>query len=230
MSQSTAEAPPTHRVRVWDLPLRLFHWGLVVAVVGAVACAQIPGVPVEWHARFGYTALALLLFRLVWGFVGGYWSRFSRLRPTPARLRAYLRGAPQPDDHVGHSPVGALATLALLAVLALQVGTGLLADDEIAFVGPLNQLVSTATGLAATEWHKHLGKLLVLVLVALHVAAVLYYLWVRKQNLVAPMVHGDKVLTQPARASRDDGPLRLWGLVLGALAAGAVGWLVLQAG
>ena len=112
----------------------------------------------------------------------------------------------------------------------MQVGTGLLADDEIAFVGPLNQLVSTATGLAATEWHKHLGKLLVLVLVALHVAAVLYYLWVRKQNLVAPMVHGDKVLTQPARASRDDGLLRLWGLVLGALAAGAVAWLVLRAG
>lgn len=230
MPQSTVEAAPAHRVRVWDLPLRLFHWGLVVAVVGAVACAQIPGVPIEWHARFGYTVLALLLFRLVWGLFGGHWSRFSQLRPTPARLRAYLRGRPHPDDQVGHSPLGALATIVLLTVLAMQAGSGLLADDEIAFVGPLNHLVSTATGLAATEWHKELGKLLVLVLVGLHVAAVLYYLWVRKQNLVAPMVHGDKVLAQPARASRDDRLLRLWGLILGALAAGGVGWLVLQGG
>jgi cytochrome b len=229
MSPSTTDAP-LHKVRVWDLPLRLFHWGLTVAVVGAVACAQIPGIPIEWHTRFGYAVLALLLVRLVWGLAGGHWSRFSRLRPTPSRLRAYWRGEPHPEDRVGHSPVGALATIALLAILALQVGTGLMADDEIAFVGPLNYLVSTATGLLATEWHKELGKLLVLSLVALHVAAVVYYLKVRKENLVRPMVHGDKLLPQPAKSSRDDLPLRLWGLFLALAVAGLVTWWVRQAG
>lgn len=230
MPPSTTDEAALHQVRVWDLPLRLFHWGLVVAVVGAVACAQIPGVPIEWHTRFGYAVMALLLFRLAWGLAGGHWSRFSRLRPTPSRLRAYLSGKPQPEDHVGHSPAGALATIALLTILALQVGTGLLADDEIAFVGPLNHLVSSATGLAATGWHKHLGKLLVLALVALHVAAVVYYLRVRKENLVRPMVHGDKLLPQPAPHSRDDLLLRLWGLLLALVAAGVVTWLVRQAG
>ncbi len=230
MPPSPTDDAALHKVRVWDLPLRLFHWGLVVAVVGAVACAQIPGIPIEWHTRFGYAVLALLLFRLVWGLAGGHWSRFSRLRPTPSRLRAYLRGEPQPEDRVGHSPVGALATIALLTILALQVGSGLLADDEIAFVGPLNHLVSTATGLAATDWHKHLGKLGVLALVALHVAAVVYYLRVRKENLLRPMVDGDKVLPHPATPSRDDLPLRLWGLLIALAAAGVVTWLVRETG
>jgi cytochrome b len=201
-----------------------------VAVVGAVACAEIPGIPIEWHARIGYTVLALLIFRLAWGLFGGHWARFARLRPTPARLRAYFRGDGSADDRVGHSPIGALATIALLTILALQVGAGLLSDDEIAFVGPLNHWVSSAVAEVATEWHKELGKLLVFVLVALHVVVVVYYLRVRKQNLVGPMVHGDKVLAHPARESRDDGVLRLWGLFLAVLAAGAVAWLVLQGG
>lgn len=230
MRQSDVVPPTPHKVRVWDLPLRLFHWGLVLAVVGAVACAQIPGVPIEWHARFGYAVLALLLFRLAWGLAGGHWARFARMRPTPARIRAYLRGESPADDRVGHSPLGALATIALLTLLALQVGSGLMADDEIAFVGPLNHLVSTATGLAATGWHKHLGKLLVLALVILHVGAIIFYLRVRKENLVGALLHGDKELdpTGPVvPSSRDDLLLRLWGLLLAALATGAV-WLLLQ--
>jgi cytochrome b len=164
-------------VRVWDLPIRLFHWALVIAVTGALACALIPGVPLDWHVRFGYCVLGLLLFRLVWGLVGGHWSRFGRWRPTPSRVWAYLRGQPHPDDAVGHSPLGALAVIVLLAVLGLQVGTGLISDDEIAFTGPLNTWVSTATGLAATAWHKHLGKLLVILLSALHIGAVFFTCW-----------------------------------------------------
>ncbi len=221
-------APVT--VRVWDLPLRLFHWALALAVIGAVASAQIPGVPADWHPRFGYAVLALLLFRLAWGLFGSRWARFSSWRPTPARIRAYLGGNPHPDDRVGHSPLGTLAVIALLLVLALQVGTGLVSDDEIAFVGPLNHLVSSAAGLAATDWHKHLGKLLVLLLVVVHVGAVLYYLFARRQNLIAPMVHGDKSLDAPAPASRDDLPMRLWALVLALAAGGPVLWLVRQAG
>lgn len=221
---STLDDP--RAVRVWDLPLRLFHWALVVAVTGALACALIPGVPIEWHARMGYSVLGLLLFRLVWGLVGGHWSRFSHWRPTPGRIWAYLQGRSHPDDRVGHSPLGALAVLALLVVLGLQVATGLVSDDEIAFTGPLNAWVSTATGLAATAWHKHLGKLLVMALSVLHIAAVFYYLLVRKTNLISPMVHGDKRLAGPATPSRDDLALRLVALVLALGVGVAVGWLV----
>ncbi len=221
-----AGAAPLHRVRVWDLPLRLFHWALVLAVTGAIASAQVPGVPPDWHPRFGYAVLALLLFRLAWGLVGSRWARFSSWRPTPTRVLAYWRGQPHPDDRVGHSPLGALALIGLLVVLVAQVATGLVSDDEIAFVGPLNHLVSTATSLAATGWHKHLGKLLVLALVVLHLAAVFYYLLVRRENLISPMVHGDKQVGVPAVGSRDDARLRLWALVWAALAAAAV-WQLL---
>ncbi len=218
--------PETHTVRVWDLPLRLFHWALVVAVTGAFACAWIPGVPIDWHARFGYAVLALLVFRLLWGLAGSHWSRFSTWRPTPSRVLGYLRGRPHPDDAVGHTPLGTLSLIALLTLLAVQVGTGLVSDDEIAFTGPLNVLVSTANGLAATGWHTRLGKLLVLALVVLHLAAVLYYLLKRGIDLIRPMLHGDKRVAGPARASRDDLVLRLWGLVLAAASVGAV-WALL---
>ena len=230
---------PAASVHVWDLPTRLFHWALVVAVSGALATAWIPGAPIEWHARFGYAILALLVFRLAWGLVGGYWSRFAAWRPTPARLLAYLRGRPHPDDRIGHSPLGTLSVIVILLTLAAQVGTGLVGDDEIAFTGPLNRFVSTATGLAATAWHKDLGKLLVIGLIALHVSAILFYLLVRRNNLIAPMIHGDKPVEAAAvqrdaepsgdarlTATRDDRRTRLLALVLAALSAGGVWWLV----
>ncbi len=219
---------PAASVRVWDLPTRLFHWTLVTAVSGALATAWIPGIPIEWHARFGYAILTLLVFRLVWGLVGGYWSRFAAWRPTPARLVAYLRGRPHPDDRIGHSPLGTLSVIVILLTLAAQVGTGLVGDDEIAFTGPLNRFVSTATGLAATAWHKDLGKLLVIGLIALHVSAILFYLLVRRNNLIGPMIHGDKPAEAATAAmpARDDRRTRLLALVVVALSAGGVGWLV----
>jgi cytochrome b len=221
-------------LRVWDLPTRLFHWGLVLAVGGALATAWIPGIAIEWHARCGYAVLALLLFRLAWGLVGGHWSRFSAWRPSPARLWADLRGRLHPHDRIGHSPLGTLSVIAILSLLAVQVGTGLIGDDEIAFTGPLNRFVSTATGLAATGWHKELGKLLVIALIVLHVTAIAYYALVRRIALVGPMVHGNKpldVLGLPASGqvdlppSRDDGRSRLLALVLAAGSVAVVAWV-----
>ena len=124
-------------IRVWDLPTRLFHWLLALAVVALVVSAKIGGNAMNLHLRLGYGVFALLLFRLAWGVVGGRWSRFASFVPTPARLRAYLKGHTPIDAQVGHNPLGALSVLAMLAVLSMQVGTGLLADDEIAYAGPL---------------------------------------------------------------------------------------------
>ena len=215
-----------YRVRVWDLPTRLFHWLLVACVAGMIATAYAGGAALQWHARIGYCVLALLLFRLVWGFVGGRWTRFSSFLYHPRSVLAYVRGQAHPDHLVGHNPLGAGSVFAMLVVLLAQVGTGLVADDEIAFTGPLNRFVSSSTGLAATWYHKAVGQWLLIGLIVLHVGAVLYYLLQKRQNLVAPMVRGDKEVGTPADSSRDDAASRVGAAVVLALAAAAVTWLV----
>lgn len=213
-------------VRVWDLPTRVFHWALAACVIGLVATGYLGGSWIDWHARLGYAVFALLLFRIVWGFVGGHWSRFTSFLYSPRSVGAYLRGQAHPDHLVGHNPLGAGSVLAMLLVLLAQVGSGLVSDDEISFTGPLNRFVETSKGLAATWYHKQIGQWLVIGLVVLHVAAILFYLWRKKDNLVRPMLRGDKEVAHAARASRDDAISRLAALVLLGLCAGFVTWLV----
>lgn len=218
--------PQATTVRVWDLPTRVFHWALAACLVGLVVTGQIGGGIIEWHARLGYTVLALLLFRLVWGFVGGHWSRFARFLYGPRSVIAYLRGQAKPDHLVGHNPLGSGSVFAMLAVLLVQVASGLFADDEISFTGPLNRFVDTSQGLAATWYHKNVGQWLVIALVLLHIGAILYYLLKKRENLVQAMVSGDKVVAHPAPSARDDGRTRLAALVLFGLCAALVAWLV----
>ncbi len=221
------EATAARRLRVWDLPTRVFHWVLAASVVGSVVTAKIGGNAMEWHFRLGELALALLAFRLLWGVCGGHWSRFGTFFYGPGALWRYLRGAPRPEDEIGHSPLGSLSVWALMVLLLVQVGTGLVADDEIANVGPLNRFVSGATASAATGYHKQVGEWLLIALVVLHVAAVLFYLFVKRRNLVGPMWHGDKPHPGPeVPASRDTAVTRLLALGLFALCAAAVAWLV----
>ena len=215
-------------VRVWDLPTRLFHWVLALAVVGSVVTAKIGGNATVWHFRLGYLVLGLLLFRLVWGVVGGHWSRFATFVRGPGTVLRYLRGQTRPGEHldVGHNPLGAGSVLALLTILAVQVGTGLVADDEIASVGPLNRFVDTATGLAATGWHKTGGQWIIIGLVVLHIAAIVFYKVRHGKDLVGPMVRGDKQLAEDAPASADDMRTRLKAVVIIAVIAAAVAFVV----
>lgn len=206
-------------VRIWDLPTRLFHWLLVLAVVGLIITGNLGGNWMVWHARLGLTVLALLVFRVAWGLVGGRWSRFASFSYSPRKLIHYLRGRAAANG-VGHSPLGALSVWAMLAVLTVQVGTGLVTDDEIAFTGPLARLVETSTALAATAWHKGPGKLALLALIGLHVVAIVVY-HLRGKRLVPPMLHGDKLLPPGTPGSRDDARQRLLALVL-ALGSGAL--------
>lgn len=213
------------RVRIWDLPTRLFHWTLAIAVVAMVVLARIGGDAMHWHFRVGYLIFALLLFRLAWGVVGGHWSRFASFVPTPGRLLAYLRGRSDPADHAGHNPLGALSVLAMLAALGLQVASGLFADDEIAYAGPLAARVSGATVDLASSYHTSWGKFLVIGLVVLHVLAIGVYV-LRRHNLVGPMIRGDRTLAGPVTGSRDTTGRRLLALALFALGAAAVYGLV----
>lgn len=215
-------------IRVWDLPTRLFHWLLAAAVVGLVITANVGGNWMNWHLRLGYAVLTLLLFRLVWGFVGGHWSRFVNFIYAPSSVLAYLRGRAKPEHRVGHTPLGALSVFALLLILLAQVTTGLMSDDEIAFFGPLVRFVSGDTVAMATSYHKNVGKFIVIALVVLHVAAIVFYKWVKKDSLVRPMVVGDKqvVANLPVPSARDSTASRLLALMVLALCGGAVAWLV----
>ena len=112
--------------RVWDLPTRSFHWALALSVVGLFISGNVGGNAMLWHMRLGYFVASLLLFRVVWGFVCGYWSRFAQLRLAPQALLVYLRGqsGQKPHDHLGHSPTGSWSVVALLSLLfakSLQV-------------------------------------------------------------------------------------------------------------
>jgi cytochrome b len=219
--------PAARPVRVWDLPTRVFHWLLATSVIASVVTAKIGGNALDWHIRLGLLALALLVFRVVWGFVGGHWSRFATFVYSPSHLRAYLRGDAGPGGRfdVGHSPLGALSVFALLLLLIVQVATGLVADDEIATTGPLYRFVASATALQATGWHKSFGQYLIITLVVLHIAAVLFYLFKKKRNLIAPMWHGDKVLPPGTPASADDAKQRILAAVLIAFALSLSWWI-----
>lgn len=174
------------RIRLWDLPLRLFHWSLVATVLGAISTGLIGGGWMVWHGRLGLAVIGLLAFRLVWGFVGSTHARFAAFFPTPGKIAAYLRGQWQ---GVGHNPLGALSVFALLGLLSLQAASGLLANDDIAFNGPLYPLIDKVLSDAATGWHRLVVNALYLLL-ALHVAAIAFYARIKHQNLVRPMITG----------------------------------------
>jgi len=177
-----------HRIRLWDLPTRLFHWLLVAAVITAFVTGQLGGNLIALHSQAGIAVVGLLAFRLVWGFIGATPSRFAHFIPTPGRIRAYLKGRWQ--GH-GHNPLGALSVFALLGLLALQAGTGLVANDDIAFTGPLYSLIDEDLALRLTGFHKQLSWVL-LGFLGLHLAAIVFYVRIKKDNLVTPMVTGWK--------------------------------------
>jgi cytochrome b len=193
-------------VRIWDLPTRLFHWALVLCVIGLVITGNVGGNAMVWHFRLGYGVFTLLLFRIVWGLAGGRWSRFASFVRGPGTILRYLRSGSRPGEwlDVGHNPLGALSVLAMLALLALQVACGLVADDEIANVGPLNRHVSSALAATATAWHKGPGKLLLIILIVLHLGAIAFYKLRKRQDLVGPMLRGDKLLGTDVPPARDD--------------------------
>jgi cytochrome b len=199
MAMSVAVAAPAQRTLVWDLPTRLSHWGLAIAVTGAWLTGEFGPIDKTWHMRFGYAALVIVAFRLLWGFVGGHHARFAALLPKLKGLWGYLRTVPrrEPSAHAGHNPLGVLSVIALLVVVAVQAVTGLFADDDIFARGPLATMVSGATRSQLTSIHVQL-QFVVAGLVLLHLAAIAYYALWKGSDLAKAMVTGRK--TVPAEA------------------------------
>jgi cytochrome b len=207
-------------VRVWDRPVRIVHWA-IAALVGLAWWAVETG-HMAWHYRFGYALLGLLIFRLIWGFVGSSTARFGSFVRSPRRVIAYLR---EGEGHVhGHNPLGALSIIAILADLAIQIGLGLFAANGSGRrAGPFADLIAPNAAHAAGDLHRA-NFYLLLALIGLHVAAVLFYLLARREDLITPMLTGrrrapagsEPVATAPAL------PL----VIAVVIAAGVTGWLI----
>jgi len=180
-------------LQVWDLPTRLFHWLVVILVAVSFVTAEVGGMWMTYHMWSGYTILALLLFRVVWGFVGGRTSRFSQFVRGPKAVLRYAKDLLKTDAprHFGHNPLGGWSILAMLAALLVQAVTGLFANDDIFTEGPLYPWVSKATSDLLTRIHKF-NQWVIVALVAVHVLAVFFYLFRKRENLIGPMVTGKK--------------------------------------
>lgn len=204
------------RLRVWDLPIRLFHWSLAISVVGSVVSVKLGAM--EVHGYFGLFTLSLLLWRLVWGFLGSGPARFTSFLVSPMTTLRYLQ---RPWLVLGHNPLGAWSVLVLLGLVLLQAVTGWGTSDDISFDGPLVRHLSG-------DWVSIFGSIhlatepLLFGLVALHVLAIVYYSRVKKKALLPAMVHGDQLFTaeqrqtldiQKQRPASDDTGLRVKGLI-----------------
>lgn len=193
MTEKNAE-----RIRVWDPALRLFHWSLAILVIANWLLGQFGPNVMTLHFWLGYATIALLVFRIIWGFVGPAPARFASFVTGPGAVLGYLRHIfrREPSNWHGHNPLGALSVIAMLAVLIWQTGTGLIADPEDYInVGPLADQVSHATSVKAVGWHG-LGATLILLLVVLHIAVIVFYRVWKYEDLVRPMITGWKWVTR----------------------------------
>ncbi len=185
-------------VRVWDLPVRLFHWALVVLLVAQVVTGTLGGSRfLVWHMRGGYAVLALVLFRVLWGFAGSEHARFGSFVRGPSAVGRYARSLVRPPHHphAGHNPLGGWMVVLLLVLLLVQAVLGLFSNDDVATDGPWTKFITKDLSDVLSSRHRKLAWVIV-ALAGVHVAAVLYYLVALKQNLVMPMLTGVKRVPQ----------------------------------
>jgi len=220
-------------VRVWDVPTRLVHWALVALVCLSAITGEFDSVlgasTLEWHKRSGLAILALLVFRLVWGFAGGTHARFARFVRGPRAVIAYAKALLARGEGVepaGHNPLGGWSVVAMLAAIAVQAGTGLfLVQEDYAFEAPLARFVPRAVSNALGALHEA-NALVIGTLVALHLAAIVYYTVAKRQDLVGAMISGRKRLARgrEGEASRGGGVLAA---TAAAIIAAAAVWALL---
>ena len=211
------------RIKLWDVPVRVIHWALVLMMPALWWTAESGDLTL--HKQLGYAMLALVVFRLFWGFAGSTTARFASFLKGPRAIGTYASGlfGKEREIIVGHNPLGGWSAAALLLLLAAQIAIGLFAQDVDGIEsGPLSYLVSYDTADAARGWHHFLFNVL-LGFIALHVAAILFYLFVKHDNLVGPMITGSKgfgsAVTQPWFAP-------MWRIAVGALLSAALAWWI----
>jgi cytochrome b len=208
----------------------LFHWLLVVCVIGLVVTGNMGGDMMTWHARFGFAVLTLVLFRLTWGFWGGHWSRFQQFHLHPTSALTYVRAIRRGDHapQLGHNPLGAWSVFGMLAIIGWQGTSGLFANDDILTQGPFANMVSSAWSSRLTSLHQF-NEVFLYAAIGLHLAAIAFYTY-KGQRLIMPMVHGDvqsdavPLGTAPAQ---DDWRIGARALLL-ALTLGTLAWWLIR--
>lgn len=180
-------------LKVWDIYLRLFHWLLAMSIVVSFVSVRMDKMDI--HFISGHVILALMIFRILWGFFGSRTAMFLYFIKGPGAILRYLRASNSDEfkPMIGHSPLAALSVIALIVVISAQVLTGLMSDDEMFLQGPLAQFVSYEAAYQATTYHAYIAKF-IFGLVILHLLAIAFYKFVKKENLVKPMLTGAKEL------------------------------------
>jgi cytochrome b len=209
-------------IKVWDLPVRLFHWAIVLLILAAWLSQELD--QMQLHMWIGRTILTLLLFRIAWGIIGSDTARFGRFLRGPTAALAHLKHLrrPEPDREIGHNAAGGWMVLLMLLLLGVQAGTGLFSNDDGDTEGPLMHLVSKDQSDALSHVHS-LNFNLIEGAIVLHVLAIGAYALLKRQNLVRPMISGKKLLPPDATAPRLANPLLA--LVTLAAAAAVVFWV-----
>jgi cytochrome b len=212
---------------VWDLPLRLFHWLLVLSMIASWVTAELGFDWMQIHMYLGYWTIGLLTFRIIWGFIGPRHARFASFLTGPTGLWRYTKGlaAGTMIQTAGHNPLGGISVIVMLALVGFQAATGLFATDDIVWTGPYNSAVSGATADKLTSLH-HLNFNIILAAVSLHITAIVLYFLVKKQNLIAAMVHGKKVVPPHEAISKSE---VVKAIVVIVISAGLVYWLLAAA-
>lgn len=182
-------------VHVWDWPVRIVHWAMVLLLIALLTTAKIGDEAMVWHMRAGETMLTLVIFRVVWGFVGSRYARFSSFVRGPRAVISYARSifAPPHEVHAGHNPLGGWMVIALLLALLFQTATGLFTNDDVLTDGPLVRLITKDLSDTLSSFHRR-NAWIVGVLATAHIGAVMFYLIALKENLISPMLHGAKAL------------------------------------
>ena len=217
------DSPATTRIRIWDGPVRVFHWSIVLILPALWWTAEHD--QMEWHKRLGYVALGLIVFRLLWGVFGSSTARFSSFVRGPAKVWRYARSLTTRElgeATIGHNPMGGLSVVALLLLLTGEVVLGLFCVDVDGLEsGPLADRISFDGGRIAAHWHALLFNGL-LGLIGLHLLAIAFYFVARRENLVGPMITGARRLRMPAASAAFASG---WKLALAAVIAGSVALL-----
>jgi cytochrome b len=217
----------TKQYLIWDLPVRLFHWFFVLTLLALWYTSEQDNGLIELHMKFGYVAFGLVIFRIIWGCVGTKHALFKHFLPSCAQLKNYLQQSRQgkAKNFAGHNPLGGLMVVFMLFVVLTQAGSGLFMNDDIFSAGPYSGVYSAEFDKVMALIHRNAFKLLALA-AFVHVFAILYYLKVKKQNLIKPMLNGKKSADTVARADAISHSKLKRALLLAVIVAGFTYWLV----
>ena len=215
---------------IWDLPLRLFHWLFALSIVAAYVTAKLGFDWMQWHFYLGYWTIGLLVFRILWGILGPRHARFGSFIHNPSAIWLYLKGMFNPNSarSIGHNPVGGLMVLLMLLLVAVQAGTGLFTTDAVVWAGPYNPSVSESTASFLSTVHNWNFNFIIGAVV-LHIGAILFYAFYKKQNLVVPMLHGHLPAVMVPEHEAIKSSQLFKALVVSLVAAGFVYWLLAHA-